>query len=846
MRRARKVLSILLLMALIVSTYTVPAFAADTTAAMEVTGTYGQDDARAMLELVNNFRQEADVWQWNGDNSTKTIFNQNGAKEIGVLTYDYNLEQIAMQRAMEVAISFSHTRPDGTSCFTATYGGTKSVAENIAAGSATYEGAFTQWREENEDYNGQGHRRAMLNKQYTAIGIGHVVYKGTHYWVQQFGNQNSNAAQTTAVNSNKTVGIDVVSSQLSGTPVVSANPSSYQIDSKETVNLPSVEIQFQLNETWPNRTNTATVAANWTAESDVITVADGKLTGNKGGKTQIKAEVFGQTLTVDVEVTSTCDHKWDAGVVTKEPTCLAPGTNTFTCSICKETREEEIAALAHDLQVTPAVEATCTKAGATEGKVCKVCKTVVAEVKTVPALGHDLSDWKVITEATWDTEGKEERSCSRCDFLESRPIASLSSGHKHSFTGTENVLKEATCTEAGEKQVACIDAPNCDAVQKSTIPALGHDWGEWKVEIEATWDTEGKQVHSCSRCLIEETEVIKKLSETHEHAFNGAETILKEATCTEDGEKQIACFEPKCKEVKNEVIPALGHKYGNPVFEWSGDYKSAEAVFTCSVCDDTQKPAVEVTTKKNGNVVTYTASVSFEGKDYTDTKMVTVLPDKTEDGREVRVVSQPGIRDIPEELKKVEINGTKLDTEEAISKVMADGLFAQVKYENKDNVQIYDVELQVYNEASKAWEKVAADNFPEKGLEVTLPYPNGTSKEKFDFAAAHMFTHSMNGHKAGTIEYPTVDKAEDGIRFTVNGLSPIMVAWQEKPQEKPEGGGNTGNKPAAPNKEEQKSANTKAAPKTGDLADTGMLLLCLTASMGMMGCVLVYRKKRSF
>ena len=217
MRRARKVISILLLMALVVSTYTVPAFAADTTAAIEVTGTYGQDDARAMLELVNNFRQEADVWQWNGDNSTKTIFNQNGAKEIGVLTYDYNLEQIAMQRAMEVAISFSHTRPDGTSCFTATYGGTKSVAENIAAGSDTYEGAFTQWREENEDYNGQGHRRAMLNKQYTAIGIGHVVYKGTHYWVQQFGNQNSNAAQTTAVNSNKTVGIDVVSSQLSGT-----------------------------------------------------------------------------------------------------------------------------------------------------------------------------------------------------------------------------------------------------------------------------------------------------------------------------------------------------------------------------------------------------------------------------------------------------------------------------------------------------------------------------------------------------------------------------------------------------------------------------------------------------
>lgn len=845
MRGARKVLSILLLMALIVSTYTMPAFAADTTAVMEVTGTYGQDDARAMLELVNNFRQEPNVWQWNEDDKNKTYFNQNGAKDIGVLTYDYNLEQIAMQRAMEVAISFSHTRPDGTRCFTATYGGTQSYGENIAAGSSTYEGAFKQWREENEPYDGQGHRRSMLNKDYTAIGIGHVVYNGTHYWVQQFGFKNSNAAQTTALNSNKTVEISAVSNQLKGTPVVTANPNSYQIDANETVNLPTVDIQFQLSDTWPEtRKNTAKVAANWTAASDIITVSNGKFTGNRSGKTQLKADVLGQTLTVDVEVISVCDHKWDDGVVTKEATCTAAGVKKFTCSICKETREEEIAALPHDLQVTPAVEATCTKEGSTEGKVCKVCNTVVAEVKTVPALGHDLSGWKVITEATWDTEGKEEQTCSRCDYIESRPIANLSSGHKHSFTGTEKIIKEATCTEAGEKQIACINAPDCDAVQTSTIPALGHDWGEWKVEVEATWETEGKQVHTCSRCQVEETEVIKKLSETHEHVFNGAETILKEATCTEDGEKQIACFEPKCKEVKKEVIPALGHKYGNPVFEWSGDYKSAEAVFTCGVCDDVQKPAAEVTTKTNGNVVTYTASVSFEGKNYTDTKMVTLLPDKTEDGREVRIVSEPGIQNIPEELKNVEVNGTKLDTENAIIKVMADGLLAQAKFKNKDNVQIYDVELQVYNEASKTWEKVDEDNFPKKGLEVTLPYPNGTTKEKFDFAAAHMFTHSMNGHKAGEIEYPTVDKADDGIRFAVNGLSPVMVAWQEKPQEQPDGNKNPVNKPVTPNKENQKPSNSKTAPKTGDLANTGMLLLCLTASIGMMGCILVYRRKR--
>lgn len=841
MRRVRKVLSVLLLMALVVSTYTVPVLAEDTTVTMEVTGTYGQSDARAMLDLVNSFRQEADVWQWNSDNTTKTEFNKNGAKDIGVLTYDYNLEQIAMQRAMEVAISFSHTRTDGTSCFTATYGGSRSYAENIAAGSSTYEGAFTQWREENESYSGQGHRRAMLNKEYTAIGIGHVVYNGTHYWVQQFGFANSNVAQTTANDAQTTVEIGVVNSQLKGTPALSVTPESIQIKSGETADLPSVNIEFQLGDTWPaTRKNTAEVAANWTAASDIITVANGKITANKGGNTQLKADVFGQTVTVDVEVESTCDHEWDAGVITKEATCTGAGVRTFTCSICKETREEEIEALPHQLEITPAVEATCTTAGSTEGKVCKVCNTVVAEVKTIPALGHDLSDWKVVTEPTWDTEGKEERTCSRCDFVESHPIASLSSGHEHSFTGEETIIKEATCTETGEKQIACASAPDCKAVETSTIPALGHDWSEWKVETEATWDTEGEQIRSCSRCGTEDSEVIKKLSETHVHVFNGAETILKEATCTEAGEKQTACFEPRCQEVKKEVIPALGHRYGNPSFEWSEDYKAAEAVFTCNVCNDMQKPAVAVTTKTSGSTVIYTATVAFEDKNYSDTKMVTVLPDKTEDGSDVRVVSQPGIRDIPEELQKIEVNGTKLNTENAIFTVMAEAIRKHSEYKNEENVQIYDVELQVYNTASKVWEKVTADNFPKDGVEVTLPYPDGTTKDGYDFSAAHLFAHDVNGHKAGEIEYPSVTKADEGVRFTVNGLSPIMLAWQEIPKEDPK------STKVPSSTSTQNPAGTKKAPKTGDMSDTGMLLLCLAASVGMMGYVLTYRKKRIY
>lgn len=74
------------------------------------------------------------------------------------------------------------------------------------------------------------------------------------------------------------------------------------------------------------------------------------------------------------------------------------------------------------------------------------------------------------------------------------------------------------------------------------------------------------------------------------------------------------------------------------------------------------------------------------------------------------------------------------------------------------------------------------EDFPEGGLLITLPYPQGTSKERHTFFAAHMFSHEMNGFRPGDIEIPKdVRAGEEGIQFTVYGLSPIVVAWKEAP-----------------------------------------------------------------
>ncbi|SHJ40063.1 Leucine rich repeat-containing protein [Hespellia stercorisuis DSM 15480] len=46
-----------------------------------------------------------------------------------------------------------------------------------------------------------------------------------------------------------------------------------------------------------------------------------------------------------ITITRVCEHKWDSGTITKEPTATQKGVRTYTCSVCKETKTTEIAAL---------------------------------------------------------------------------------------------------------------------------------------------------------------------------------------------------------------------------------------------------------------------------------------------------------------------------------------------------------------------------------------------------------------------------------------------------------------------------------------------------------------------
>lgn len=143
-------------------------------------------DASEAYAYLNEFRCEEGVWQWNNDDSTKTYFNTNSTVYPIPLVRDAELEQTAKIRAKEISKVYDHVRPDGTYCFSAFPEGLVDMGENIAAGYYTAESVTEVWKETDDPYEYQGHRRNMLDPVFNRVGIAGYRIGGITYWVQNF------------------------------------------------------------------------------------------------------------------------------------------------------------------------------------------------------------------------------------------------------------------------------------------------------------------------------------------------------------------------------------------------------------------------------------------------------------------------------------------------------------------------------------------------------------------------------------------------------------------------------------------------------------------------------------
>lgn len=149
-------------------------------------------------------------------------------------------------------------------------------------------------------------------------------------------------------------------------------------------------------------------------------------------------------------------HTWNSGSVTTPPTCTASGVKTYTCTAsgCGGTYTETIPANGHTEVTLPAVAATCTTTGLTEGKKCSVCNTVLVAQQTIPALGHSFTNYKSDNNATCTADGTKTAKCDRCDATNT--IADVGSALGHSYistvvkpTETSHGYTRHTCSRCG-------------------------------------------------------------------------------------------------------------------------------------------------------------------------------------------------------------------------------------------------------------------------------------------------------------------------------------------------------------------------------------------------------------
>lgn len=164
-------------------------------------------------------------------------------------------------------------------------------------------------------------------------------------------------------------------------------------------------------------------------------------------------------------------HKWDAGVVTKEPTYTSTGTKKYTCTNCGETKIETIAKLVCTSHVWDSGKVVTAPTYKTEGikkYTCKNCGTTKTEtIAKLVCTKHAWDAGVVTKQPTYKTEGTRKYTCTNCGETKTETIAKLVCMTHAWDNGT--VTKKATYTATGVRKYTC---KTCGAAKQVTIARL--------------------------------------------------------------------------------------------------------------------------------------------------------------------------------------------------------------------------------------------------------------------------------------------------------------------------------------------------------------------------------------
>ena len=537
---------------------------------------YGQTEGRKIFDMINEMRTDSfDAWCWNEDNETKTRYDN-----LNELAYDYDLERIATKRAAELALLFDHGRPNGESFFSIyeeegiTY---RAAGENIAMGYRTAEAVNAAWREDGEPYNGQGHRRNMLNPKFNCVGIGHVYLDGCHYWVEEFAYRTSvNTTETTANDSEQTMSLSVPKSKVTGLKVA-FDKTSYSLRTGE-----STEVKLTAKLTvFGSDTIVTDLPAISVNDPSIATYSNGKITGVAEGSTTLTASLYGLTA-ADMPTINVyrCEHHWDQGEIITEATCTEEGEKKFTCSICGDEKTEKVSATGHQhTEIRNKKEATCKETGYSGDTWCKDCGKKILSGQTIAKTeNHSWDAGKVTTKATCTEEGEKTFTCSICGDEKTEKVSAT--GHQHTEIRNK---KEATCKETGYSgDTWCKDCGKKILSGQTIAKTENHSWDAGKVTTKATCTEEGEKTFTCSICGDEKTEKVSATGHQHTEIRN-----KKEATCKETGYSgDTWCKDCGKKILSGQTIAKIeNHSWNQGEITKEPTCKEeGEKTFTCSIC----------------------------------------------------------------------------------------------------------------------------------------------------------------------------------------------------------------------------------------------------------------------
>lgn len=426
---------------------------------------------------------------------------------------------------------------------------------------------------------------------------------------------------------------------------------------KNTLSIKSGEKETLIANITPNNATNKNLIWKSSDESVATVDKNGLVTGVKKGTATITVTTEDSNYSDTCTVSVSCAHNVTTTYPAKPSTCIEQGNNEYTvcndcgvivsgsdeklplanhnyieevddiylksaatckdkaiyyksCSVCRtkgtetfETGELNPDNHVGDTYLVNEKAATCTQNGYTGDIYCKSCDKIISKGNEIP-MGDHISDnkWTQTKAPTCTEQGLEIQKCKDCGkTIAEKTIPAL--GHNY---GEWKVTTPATCMSEGIETRTC----HCGETETRTIPKSNHQAGEWIVTKEPTCVDNGEKVQKCTVC----GEVIKTESISANGHTPGEWEIVEEATCTEKGEKKSVCT--VCGEEYTEIILALGHNFG----EWNiikepTNTEKGEKERDCSVCDEKEiveipviesetDPSTKDTTSEKNNQIT--------------------------------------------------------------------------------------------------------------------------------------------------------------------------------------------------------------------------------------------------